>query len=336
MPIGFVWEDLYTKHNMGEYHVESPARLFAVKEVIEDMKVAVFLTKLSPKPASKEEIAWVHDENYIDDIESTAGQSVFLDPDTSTSPDTWAVACLAAGGAIACVDYVIGRPCVLVSRRIDVAEAEEHRRKDAETQGRQHGCFAFAFVRPPGHHAERDHAMGFCIFNNIAIAAEYALKKCGIKKIAILDYDIHHGNGTQNHFLERNDVLFASTHVQPFYPGSGRKDETGEGKGKGFTINVPLKAGDGDKEFYTAWQRIIPRVEEFAPELILVSAGFDAHKDDPLGVMRVTTDGYRRLAEQFIALAKKVCHGRIVFVLEGGYSLMAIKSCVRATLEEMF
>lgn len=295
---------------MGSYHAESPARLFAVKEVIEDVKIAQYLTKLHPRPATKEEIAWVHDKDYIASIEATKGRSVYLDPDTSTSPDSWKAALLAAGGAIACVDHTIGvRPPTP----------------------------SFAFVRPPGHHAERDHAMGFCIFNNIAIAAEHALKKRGLKKIAIVDFDVHHGNGTQHHFYGRKDVFFASTHVMPFYPGTGASSEKGIGEGAGFTLNVPLANGAGDAEFKAAWKNVmIPAVERFQPELILVSAGFDAHENDPMGVMYVTTGGFRWLAEELVALAKRVCNKRLTFVLEGGYSLTALKSCVRATLEEMF
>ena len=309
MSIGYVWEELYTRHTMGEYHSESPLRLFAVKEVIEDVKVAMFLTKLHPKPATKEDIALVHDKNYIERIEATKGRTVQLDPDTSTCPETWDAALLSAGGAIACVDHVMG-------------------------EERSHG--AFAFVRPPGHHAEFDHAMGFCFFNNVAIAAEHAIKKYGLTKVAILDFDVHHGNGTQSHFYDRGDVMFASTHRQPFYPGTGRPMENGKGEGKGMTLNIPLRAGDGDEEFTAAWDRILPKVGDFSPELILVSAGFDAHESDPLGGLRVTTGSYRWLASQIIALSKKCCNGRVVFVLEGGYSLSAIKACVRATLEEMF
>lgn len=309
MSIGFVWEELYTRHDMGEFHPESPLRLMAVKDVIEDVKVAMFLTKLSPKPASKDDIALVHDRNYIDHLETTKGKTVQLDPDTSTCPFTWDAALLSAGGAMECVDYVMG-------------------------EERSHG--AFAFIRPPGHHAEYGRAMGFCFFNNIAIAAEHAIRKFGLNKVAILDFDVHHGNGTQKHFYERSDVFFASTHRQPFYPGTGRPLENGQGAGKGFNMNVALRAGDGDEEFKEAWERILAKVEEFFPELILVSAGFDAHEDDPLGGLRVTTGGYRWLASRLVALAKKCCNGRIVFVLEGGYSLSAIRSCVRAILEEMF
>lgn len=304
---GYVWEELYTRHTMGPYHPESPARLFAVKEVLEDVKIAQYLTKLHPRPATKEEIAWVHDKDYIASIEATSGTTAHLDPDTSTSPDSWKAALLAVGGAIACADYSI-----------------------------DHG-HSFAFVRPPGHHAERDHAMGFCIFNNIAIAAEHVLKKRGLKKVAIVDFDVHHGNGTQHHFYDRKDVFFASTHRMPFYPGTGGASEKGKGNGADFTLNVPLSGRAGDSEFKAAWKNvIIPAVEKFQPELILVSAGFDAHESDPLGGMSVTTGGFRWLAEALAALAKRVCNKRLTFVLEGGYSLSAIKSCVRATLEEMF
>jgi acetoin utilization deacetylase AcuC-like enzyme len=178
--------------------------------------------------------------------------------------------------------------------------------------------------------------MGFCIFNNIAIAAEYAIKECGIKKVAILDFDVHHGNGTQNHFYDRGEALFVSTHRMPFYPGSGHTAESGKDAGKGLNVNIALSAGQGDGAFRGAWQKLLPQVEAFKPELILVSAGFDAHEDDPLGGMNVTTDSVRWLAAELVKLSKKVCQRRLVFVLEGGYSLGALKSCVRAILEEMF
>jgi len=308
MSVGYVWEDLYTRHNMGEYHPESPLRLKAVKNVIDDVKVAPFLTRLIPKPATKEELSWVHDGHYIDRIESTSGKFEDLDPDTSTCPATWDAALLAAGGVIACVDYVM---------------EEKY----------SHG--AFAFVRPPGHHAERTHAMGFCFFNNIAIGTEHAINKYGLKRVAVLDFDVHHGNGTQNHFYNRGDVLFASVHRHPFYPGTGDAIETGKGLGKGLNINVPLNGGGGDEEFRAAWDNILAKVEGFKPELIMVSAGFDAHVEDPLGGMKLTTGAYRRLASKLVLLSKKVCGGRLVLVLEGGYSLSALRSCVKAVLEEM-
>ena len=294
---------------MGPYRPESPNRLLAIKEVLEDVKVAAYLTKIYPRAATKEEIALVHDAEYISRIESTKGKAVFLDPDTSTSPDTYDAALLAAGGVIACVDYLFDKGS---SKR------------------------AFAFVRPPGHHAEEDRAMGFCIFNNIAIAAEYAIKKYSLKKVAILDFDVHHGNGTQNHFYGRDDVFFTSTHAFPFYPGTGRNQETGSGKGKGFTLNIPIPVGSGEMEFKNAWTEIIKAVRKYGPELLLISAGFDAHEDDPIGGLSVTTGGFRWLVAELVKLAKETSEGRIVFVLEGGYSLTALKSCVRATLEEMF
>jgi len=310
MSIGYVWEKLYTEHDMGEYHPESPARLWAIKEVLDDVKVAMYLTKLAPRPATKEELAYVHDRKYIDRIEKTAGGFSALNFETFVSPKSWEAALLAAGGAITCVDHVLD---------------EKY----------SHG--AFAFVRPPGHHAERANSMGFCIFNNIAIAAEHAIKKRGIKRIAILDFDVHHGNGTQAHFYDRGDVLFASTHRVPFFPGTGHKNENGVKAGSGFNINVPLAAGGGDALFKAAWgSKILPEAAKFGPELILVSAGFDAHERDPMGGLNVTTDGFRWLASELVKLSKKACNGRMVLVLEGGYSLSALRSCVRAALEEMF
>lgn len=308
MTTAVVWEELYTKHSMGEFHPESPARLRAIKNLLDNDSVGKVCLRLPARAATREEIAWIHDLDYIEKIESTKGREVYLDPDTSTSPMSWEAAVLAAGGAIVATESVL--------------------KGDVDN--------AFAFVRPPGHHAERDHAMGFCIFNNIAIAAEYAIKKCSIKRVAIVDFDVHHGNGTQHAFESRNDVLYISTHHYPFYPGSGSRVETGIGPGKGFTLNIPLEAESGDAEFIHAFTtEVIPKLEFFNPQLILVSAGYDIHNSDPLGGMSVTTDGVKSIAKLLVNAAKKLCNGKIVFVLEGGYSLSAIRDCVKVTLEAM-
>ncbi len=188
-------------------------------------------------------------------------------------------------------------------------------------------------VRPPGHHAEADRAMGFCLYNNIAVGAAHARAR-GCRRVAIVDYDVHHGNGTQWIFYEDPDVLFVSSHQYPFYPGTGAADETGRGAGLGFTLNMPLTIGTRDEEIERLYRdAALPRVRRFAPDLILVSAGFDAHERDPLGQLRMTTPGFARLSKSLVEVADSVCDGRIVFVTEGGYDTRALAECLQAVID---
>lgn len=305
---GVVWEPIFAGHVMGRFHPESPGRIMGIKDVLDGTAAGKACKRIPARPATKDEIAWVHAREYIDYIESTKGRTEMLDPDTTACPLTWEAACMAAGGTIECVKAVLSG---------DVDNA-------------------YAFVRPPGHHAERDSAMGFCVFNNIAMAAEYAVKKHGLKKIAIVDFDVHHGNGTEHAFYKRPDVFYISTHRSPFYPGTGAREEHGEGAGKGFNLNVPFPAGTGDAEFKKVYADIvIPVIEEYCPELLLVSAGYDAHKDDPLGGLEVSTGTYNWLTSEFVKAAKKCCNGALVFVLEGGYNVDALKECAEGALKEM-
>jgi len=302
---GCVWEKVYSEHVMTEYHPESPDRILGVKDVLENTEPGKKAIKLKVTPATKEEISWVHNPAYIDRVESTKGKVVPLDPDTTAGKKSYEAALMAAGGVVACVEGVL-------SGEVDNA---------------------FAFVRPPGHHAEFDRAMGFCLFNNVAIGAEYAIKKHDLKRIAIIDFDIHHGNGTQNFFYKRSDVFYISTHRWPFYPGSGLRHEHGEGLGKGYTLNIPMEKGD-DNELINAFKDVVrPLILEYKPELILVSAGYDAHEDDPLGGFSVTREGYKKLTEELVDLANTVCDGKIVFILEGGYNVSALKGCVEDALK---
>src|SRR4051812_46486499 len=221
-------------------------------------------TVVEPRPAREEEIARVHDREYVSLIRETAGRATALDADTFTSPDTYEVACLAAGAAITAVDQALDDP----------------------------GMRAMALVRPPGHHAERNRAMGFCFFNNIAIAAAHARAR-GLSRVAIVDYDVHHGNGTQWSFYADPSVLFISSHQHPYYPGTGGPADIGTGAGTGFTVNLPLDAGAADADVERVYTAVAaPVLRQFKPELILVSAGFDAHMDDPLGGMRLTTGAF--------------------------------------------
>jgi acetoin utilization deacetylase AcuC-like enzyme len=256
---------------------------------------------VEPRRVTDEEITRVHAAEYLSLIRETAGRATMLDPDTFTSPDTYDVACIAAGAAVNAVDHVL------------------------EETGRR----ALAMVRPPGHHAERNRAMGFCFFNNIAIAAAHARAR-GLSRVAIVDYDVHHGNGTQWSFYEDPSILFISSHQFPYYPGTGAADETGNAAGKGFTINLPLAAGATDADYDVAYSRIaLPVLRQFRPELILISAGFDAYMDDPLGGMRLTAPYFGRLTAAVAEVADQCCGGRVVAVTEGGYDLKGLADSLR-------
>lgn len=261
-----------------------------------------------PRAATDDEILRVHDRDYVTMIRETAGRAVALDPDTFTSPESYDVARCAAGAVVDAVERVLDGPP---------------------------GTRGMALVRPPGHHAERGRAMGFCLFNNIAIAAAHARAR-GLARVAIVDYDVHHGNGTQWTFYDDASVLFVSSHQFPYYPGTGAADEIGTGAGRGFTVNLPLSAGATDADYERAYEALAwPIVRAFKPELILVSAGFDAYMDDPLAGMRLTAAGYGRLTAALVAIADECCQGRLVAVTEGGYDLKGLADCLRAAIAAM-
>ena len=258
-------------------------------------------TVAEPRRVTDAEITRVHAPEYLSLIRETAGRATMLDPDTFTSPDTYDVACLAAGAAVSAVEHVLDST----------------------------GNRALALVRPPGHHAEHNRAMGFCFFNNIAIAAAHARAR-GLARVAIVDYDVHHGNGTQWSFYEDSTVLFISSHQFPYYPGTGAADEIGAESGKGFTVNLPLAAGATDADYHLAYTRIaIPVLRQFRPELILISAGFDAYMDDPLGGMRLTAPYFGRLTAAVAEVANQCCTGRLVAITEGGYDLRGLADSLR-------
>jgi acetoin utilization deacetylase AcuC-like enzyme len=265
------------------------------------------LTRIDPVPVSDEWITQVHAPSYVETLKRrvpTNGR-VSLDPDTSMSPGSLSAAYLAAGGALAAADAI-------------VAGSVDH---------------AFCAVRPPGHHAECDRAMGFCLFNNVAIAARYLQRRHGLARVLIVDWDVHHGNGTQHMFYTDPSVLFFSTHQYPHYPGTGRGTETGEGQAKGMTINVPMTVGEGDEAYREVFAKVlIPAADDFQPDFVIVSAGFDAHKDDPLAGMGLTEEGYADLTRMVVTIAKRHSRGRLLSCLEGGYNLHALSASVERHL----
>jgi acetoin utilization deacetylase AcuC-like enzyme len=297
----------FRDHRAPSGHPERPERLDAVELALLDFPDRV--DTRPPRAATFDELHGVHDESMLRRLIATRGaRSGQLDPDTYYGADSYDVACLAAGASIDLVREAL---------RGEVPRG-------------------FAAVRPPGHHAEADRPMGFCLLNNVAIATRVAQREHGKPKILIFDWDVHHGNGTQHVFEDDPDVLYVSTHQFPFYPGTGDHREAGVGRGIGATLNIPMPAGCGDAEYIGVVLRIVtPAAIAFRPDLILVSCGFDAHRDDPLASMEVSQAGYRAMAMQLRALAESLCQGRIVYVLEGGYSLLGVREGTRAVIESL-
>lgn len=307
---GLVYDPRYLDHDMGAGHPESPNRLRAIIQQLERSGTAARLVRIEPREAEDEWITQIHEPSYLAMLKSHAPVSgrVSLDSDTSMSSGSLTAAYLAAGGALAAVDAIMSK-------------AVEH---------------AFCAVRPPGHHAEAGHAMGFCLFNHVAIAARYVQKRYGLNRVLIVDWDVHHGNGTQHSFEEDPSVLFFSTHQFPHYPGSGRATERGRGAGEGFTINVPMEAGQGDEEYRAVFQQsLVPAADAFKPEFVLISAGFDAHKEDPLASMGLTEEGYADLTGIVAGIARRHASGRILSSLEGGYHLTALATSVDRHIQSL-
>jgi acetoin utilization deacetylase AcuC-like enzyme len=300
-----VEDSRYREHRGPEGHPERPERLSAVGASIAAR--ADRLEALAPRPAEPDELLRVHGREHLALVAEAARRGpTRLDADTFVSTASLDVARLAAGGAVD------------LARRVARGDARA----------------GFAAVRPPGHHAEADHAMGFCLFNNVAVAARALQHDEGVGRVFVLDWDVHHGNGTQHCFDEDPTVLYASTHQFPYYPGSGDFAEAGRGLGAGATVNVPLPAGCGDGEYVGVLQRVIvPAAQAFRPEIILVSCGFDAHRDDPLAAMEVSGDGFGAMAAVVRTLADDLCGGRLALVLEGGYSLEGLREGMDAVLD---
>lgn len=306
MSVSYVNNEIYQKHDTGD-HVEGKDRLTTIETVLSKTKTVERLKLLEPRPATIDELAYIHDHDYINslkcEIDSGGG---WLDPDTYVSRGSWEAALYAAGGLMNAVDVCM--------------------------TGAEDG--AFALVRPPGHHAVRSHQMGFCLFNNVAIAAKFALRNFDIQRILIIDFDVHHGNGTQEAFYTDPHVLYFSTHQYPWYPFTGSAEETGQGTGEGFNVNIPFQAGLGDSAYLRVFNEIlVPLARRYAPQLILVSAGYDAHWQDSISQMNLSTMGYARMTKIIKAIGDEVCPGKLVYTLEGGYNRTALAYSVTATFE---
>ena len=308
MTTGLVRHDSFLEHVPGPGHPERPARLTAVRERLEASGLAAEMSLLEPAPIDPAVTLVVHSPEHLERVRAACERApCALDGDTSVSAGSWDAALRAAGG---------------------IVEACERVRRGEWSR-------AFCAVRPPGHHAERDRAMGFCLFNNVAIAARSLLEE-GVERVAILDWDVHHGNGTQHVFESEPRVFYASLHQWPLYPGTGAADERGLGEGEGTTLNCPQPAGAEDAEWLRAFEgSILPAFEAFGPQFVLVSAGFDAHRLDPLAGTSLTESAFREMTRGLLALAASQCGGRLVSVLEGGYHLDALASCVEAHVAEL-
>lgn len=300
---------IFLAHQTGRDHLESSDRLQSIYQELEREEVAAHFVFPDFARASLAAVKLNHSAELIREIAATSAHpAAFLDEDTRVSADSYEAALFAAGSVIDGVDKIF-------QGKIDNA---------------------FCLVRPPGHHAERNQAMGFCLFNNIAIGAKWAMKKLGVERIMIIDWDLHHGNGTQNSFYRNSQVLYCSTHQYPFYPGSGALPELGGGKGAGYTVNIPLSGGHGDVEYARIFNEIyLPLARSFRPQLIMVSCGFDIMANDPVGAMKVTPTGIAYMTRLTVELAEELCNGKLLFTLEGGYDVQNIRHGVLAVLTEL-
>jgi acetoin utilization deacetylase AcuC-like enzyme len=308
---GLLYHEDYLKHRTGSVHPEHEGRLIAIIDHLKKTDLWDKLLHITPSPANTKWIVEVHTAEHLKFVKEACERGAKVldrEGDTYVCRESYAVALLAAGGVIAGIDAVMS--------------------------GRVKNVFCA--VRPPGHHAGSSRAMGFCLFNNVAIGTRYAQEEHGLKRVAVVDWDVHHGNGTQEIFYEDPSVLYISTHQYPYYPGTGSASERGKGKGEGFTLNIPLTAGtDGDEYVKLFKEKIVPALQEFKPDILLISAGFDAHKDDPLAAIFLDESTYAEVTRMLVELAKEYCHGRLVSVLEGGYDLTALPRCVEAHLQQL-
>jgi acetoin utilization deacetylase AcuC-like enzyme len=304
-PTGVVIDRRFLDHDTSPGHPESPERLAMINALVTRLKTDLGLTVITPVPATTEEILLVHSRRYLEQVAATQfREQTFLTPDTIASPKTFHTALLACGAVITAIK-------ALVAGTIENGAV---------------------FVRPPGHHAEHGRAMGYCIFNNVAVGAMYARKVIGLPRVLIVDFDVHHGNGTYHIFERDPTVLFFSTHQYPLFPGTGLFTETGSGSGEGYSVNIPLSKGFGEAEFTAIFMQILkPVAKEFKPDLILVSAGFDIHRSDPLGRMKVTSGGFGPITASIMDIAREN-RAKLLFVLEGGYHIKALAESVDTML----
>ena len=305
---GYASDPFYLLHET-EPHPENPGRLTAIQNRLESSEFYNNLIPIQPRKATPEEIAMVHDSGYVASVEKNCANEVRnLDADTVISTNSYEAALLSAGAGLTAIDKLV----------------------DGSIQN------AFCAVRPPGHHAEQDHAMGFCLFNNVGIAARYAQSKKGLGKVFIFDWDVHHGNGTQHSFYNDASVYYSSTHQYPFYPGTGAEGETGTSDGLGATLNLPMDAFSEDDDYLSAIEhKLIPEIQRYKPDLIIISAGFDAHRNDPLAQIQLTTDCFGEMTKLLMNAAKDVCDGRVLSMLEGGYDYDALSSSVRLHIQTL-
>jgi acetoin utilization deacetylase AcuC-like enzyme len=310
MSTAILYDPRFLEHDTGAGHPERPERLaYAIRE-LEKKPWFDKLDHVAPGLCDRKWLERIHSSSYVDRTrkQCVAGHSYIDTPDVAVGRSSWDVAVLAAAGAMEIADSVV--------------------------QGRTDN--GFAMIRPPGHHAERATALGFCLFNNVAITARYLQGFHHLEKILILDWDVHHGNGTQHSFESDPSVFYISTHQYPFYPGTGAYSETGTGAGAGATLNIPMSAGYGDNEYRQAFEeRILPAARDFKPDAVLLSAGFDAHHNDPLGAINLSTEFYRWMTEQMMEIADAYSGGRLISMLEGGYDLEALAQCISVHLETL-
>ena len=305
---GYIYHPLYLEHDTGQ-HPENSGRLVAIENHLKDSNINSQLQRHEPRPATVDEIGLNHVAGYAESVQRQCEEGASsLDADTSISTQSYDAALLSTGAGLKAVDLVLDGTCDNV----------------------------FCAVRPPGHHAERDRSMGFCLFNNVAIAADYAIEKKGLNRVFIFDWDVHHGNGTQHSFYDKSNVYYSSVHQYPFYPGTGAADETGIGDGLGTTLNFPLRAYSHDEDYLALIKdKLIPEMIRFKPDLIILSAGFDAHANDPLGQMKVSTECYGTMTELMVTAANEICNGRLISMLEGGYDPDALAGSVQAHLKNL-
>jgi acetoin utilization deacetylase AcuC-like enzyme len=306
---GIVKDERYMQHQMGAHHPESPERLKTIYAMLEEPDMRGRFVEVPVRRAERDELLLVHSPDYVGLLAATEGKPyTYLDPDTQTCAASYEAALLAAGGFCQAVSMV-------ETRKI---------------------YNAFALVRPPGHHAEKSRAMGFCLFNNVAIGARYARESLKLHRLLIVDWDLHHGNGTQHSFEEDPSILYFSIHQYPYYPGTGAFDEIGRGVGEGFTVNIPIPVGCGDREYLGIFEKILkPVALEFNPQMILVSAGFDTYEGDPLGGMQVTPAGFAGMTRSIMEIAEACCDGKVVITLEGGYHVQGQSISVKEVLKEL-